>query len=168
MKIISIEKMNFESFHVLHTDNGLFRRINGVWEKFAGNGCIEQWGDNQELEEMFNIFQKENPIAPTDSEKIRDLDEKRLGELETLLALIPECPAHGNCIPFAKEWVERQRRIFEMVNPSHTLRTFQSPSLSKTQDILTVICDECDHIASELVKGVPLCPDCKKKSVSHV
>jgi hypothetical protein len=38
-----------------------------------------------------------------------EVDEKLLADLERLLESIPECPAHGRCIPHAIEWVEQHK-----------------------------------------------------------
>lgn len=113
-KIIFSEKIEFVGIekieaiiHIIHTNAGLFRRVNEVWEKFGGNGYIEQWGVNRELDELFQAFIKDHTLDETESEKIRKLDEVRLAELESLLELIPQCPVHGRCIPWAKEWLHQ-------------------------------------------------------------
>lgn len=39
------------------------------------------------------------------------------------------------------------------------MKFFRYPKLLNNRDVLTVICDKCDLIASQFVNDVPLCPD---------
>lgn len=48
-------------------------------------------------------------VAIADLEAEVALDDKIIQQLEQLLAAIPECPAHGRCIPHAIEWIEKAK-----------------------------------------------------------
>lgn len=55
------------------------------------------------------------------AEKLQELEaelkvsDKLLEDRDALLAAIPECPAHGRCVPHAIEWIERVKTLAKIV-----------------------------------------------------
>ena len=68
--------------------------INGINEDIAPNVFADK------IISLFSELQKE-----------LDVTEKLLNERQRVLDAIPECPAHGSCVPNAIEWVEKHKKI---------------------------------------------------------
>lgn len=55
-------------------------------------------------------------------DRIRELEtelattNRLLEEREKLLSAIPECPAHGKCIPHAVEWIEQVKTLGKIIS----------------------------------------------------
>lgn len=43
------------------------------------------------------------------------LTDELLKDRDVLLAAIPECPAHGKCVPHAIEWIEQVKTLASIV-----------------------------------------------------
>jgi hypothetical protein len=63
--------------------------------------------------------------------KIKELEaelkvtDELLKDRDALLAAIPECPAHGKCVPHAIEWIEQVKTLAAIVAGSNTASTRQ-------------------------------------------
>lgn len=54
-------------------------------------------------------------------EKELKLSERRAEDLTRILKVIPECPIHGECIPYATDWVENQIRRLNFLFEHHNI-----------------------------------------------
>lgn len=45
------------------------------------------------------------------------VSDKLLKDRDALLEAIPQCPAHGKCVPHAIEWVEQVKTLAKIVAP---------------------------------------------------
>ncbi len=69
------------------------------------------------------IFLDGNPVEQ--SEVLRDLinSNEQLNRFDDLMKELPECPEHGECIPYAINWIKEQKRT---ANPE----SYQIPIIS--------------------------------------
>ncbi len=56
------------------------------------------------------------------NERVKELEEelmvsdKLLRDRDKLLEAIPECPAHGKCVPHALEWISQVKTLGKIIS----------------------------------------------------
>jgi len=103
----------------------------------AANIAEPRWWDLSELshravdDEGAEFIVAANPAAVLELIAEIELDNKIIAERELLLSAIPECAAHGKCVPYAIQWVkDTQTQVAELLEERDQLKAY-SESLRK-------------------------------------
>ena len=72
--------------------------------------------------EVKSIPNKQDEIRIAELEKELDVTESLLNERQRILDAIPECEAHGKCVPHALDWVEMKKSKIYSQSEVDTIR----------------------------------------------
>lgn len=71
----------------------------------------------QKQDKNSSLIELEHKLGAT--QKDLQVTERLLNERQRLLDAIPECAAHGKCVPHALEWIEKAKAVMSEQQPEH-------------------------------------------------